>query len=148
MFSDVTLGFMGSKFNPFVISARQELLNCCHPKWSVTAGKQHFDQYFFNSALSIIFLNPGATLPCILKTKAPNVNEDILAEHNLYPFSTLNWDWVCQGGWDLSKEVLWMSVGQLASKLQAVKVGGLKKILPFGQSQTTHVTPTPEWKKL
>ena len=26
MFSDVTLSFMGSKFNPFVISARQELL--------------------------------------------------------------------------------------------------------------------------
>ena len=28
------------------------------------------------------------------------------------------------GGLDLSKEVLWVSVGQLAAKLQAVKVGG------------------------
>ena len=27
---------------------------------------------------------------------------------------------------DLSKEVLWVSVGQLAVKLQAVKVGGVK----------------------
>ena len=30
------------------------------------------------------------------------------------------------------KEVLWVSAGQLASKLKAVKVGGLKKILPTG----------------
>ena len=29
----------------------------------------------------------------------------------------------------LSKQVLWVSVGQLAAKLQAVKVGGLKRIL-------------------
>ena len=35
-------------------------------------------------------------------------------------------------GMGLSKEVLWVSVGQLASKLQAVKVGGLKKIVPLG----------------
>ena len=31
------------------------------------------------------------------------------------PFSSLNWTWVCYGGWDLSKEVLWVSVDQLAS---------------------------------
>ena len=37
---------------------------------------------------------------------------------------------VCLGGLDLSKEVLWVYVRQLAAKLQAVKVGGLKKILP------------------
>ena len=30
-------------------------------------------------------------------------------------------------GLDLSEEVLWVSVGQLASKLKAVRVGGLKK---------------------
>ena len=37
-------------------------------------------------------------------------------------------------GLDLSKEVLWVSVGQLAAKLQAVKVGGVKKILPRSMS--------------
>ena len=36
-------------------------------------------------------------------------------------------------GLDLSKEVLWGSVDQRAAVLQAVKVGGQKKILPFGQ---------------
>ena len=30
-------------------------------------------------------------------------------------------------GLDLSKEVLWVSVGQRAAKYQAVKVGGLEK---------------------
>ena len=43
------------------------------------------------------------------------------------PASPLNWTWVCKGGWYLSKEVLWVSVGQLAAKLQAVKVGGVTK---------------------
>ena len=33
-------------------------------------------------------------------------------------------DWVNKGGLDISKEVLWVTVGQLAAKLQAVKVGG------------------------
>ena len=43
---------------------------------------------------------------------------------------------------DLSKEVLWASVGYRASKLQAVKVGEMKKKnLPSGQSQTTQVRP-------
>ena len=40
------------------------------------------------------------------------------------PFSPFNLDWVCWRGWDLFKEVLWVSVGQLAANLQAVKVGG------------------------
>ena len=34
----------------------------------------------------------------------------------------LDRDWVNIEGLDLSKEVLWVSVGQLAAKLQAVKV--------------------------
>ena len=38
-------------------------------------------------------------------------------------------------GLDLSKEALWVSVGQLAAKLQAVKVGGVKKILPRSMSR-------------
>ena len=42
----------------------------------------------------------------------------------------MNRDYFNKGGLDLSKEVLWVSVGQLTSKLQAVKFGGVKKILP------------------
>ena len=41
---------------------------------------------------------------------------------------------VNKGGLDLSKNVLWVSVGQRVAKLQPVKVGVLKNILPFGQS--------------
>ena len=43
---------------------------------------------------------------------------------------------VNKGGLDLSKEVLWVSLGQRAAHLQAVKVGGQKKILPIGQGRT------------
>ena len=35
-----------------------------------------------------------------------------------------------------SKDVLQVSVDQRVAKLQSVKVGGLKNILPLGQSQT------------
>ena len=38
----------------------------------------------------------------------------------------LDRDFVNKGGLDLSKEVLWVSVGQKASDLQAVKFGGKK----------------------
>ena len=55
--------------------------------------------------------------------------------------SPLNRVYVNRRGLDLSKEVLWVSVGQLAAKLQAVKVGGLKKLLPSGPSQTTCEQP-------
>ena len=43
---------------------------------------------------------------------------------------------VNKGGLDLSKNVLWVSVGQGAADLRAVKVGGQKKILPIGQVRT------------
>ena len=45
----------------------------------------------------------------------------------------LNRNCVNKGGLDLSKNVLWVSVGQRAAELPAVKVGGVKKnsaILP------------------
>ena len=45
-------------------------------------------------------------------------------------YSLLKRDWVNRWGLYLSKEVLWGSVCQRAAKLQAVKVGDLKKILP------------------
>ena len=48
----------------------------------------------------------------------------------------LNRDWVNKRGLDLSKEVLWVSVGQRAAELQAVKVGGQPKILPSGLVRT------------
>ena len=38
----------------------------------------------------------------------------------------LDRDWVNKRGLDLSKEVLWVSVGQRGAELQAVKVGGQK----------------------
>ena len=38
-------------------------------------------------------------------------------------------------------EVMWVSVGQLAAKLQAVKIGGLKRILPLGQTRATRGQP-------
>ena len=43
------------------------------------------------------------------------------------PDSLLNWIFVCWGGLDLSKKVLWVSVGQSAADQWAVKVGGQKK---------------------
>ena len=48
----------------------------------------------------------------------------------------LNRDFINKGGLDLSKNVLWVSVGQGAADLQAVKVGGQKKILPIGPVRT------------
>ena len=44
----------------------------------------------------------------------------------------LDIDCVNKGGFDLSKEVLWVSIGQRAVNLRAVKVGGQKRILPIG----------------
>ena len=44
----------------------------------------------------------------------------------------LDSNWVNKGGLDLSKEVLWVFVGQRTAELPAVKFGGLKKILPSG----------------
>ena len=44
----------------------------------------------------------------------------------------LNRDCVNKGGLGLSKNVLWVSVGQGAAYLRAVKVGGQKRILPIG----------------
>ena len=47
---------------------------------------------------------------------------------------------VCfKGSLDLSKEVLWASVGQRAAVLQAVKVGRKKKILPISPARAIWV---------
>ena len=51
----------------------------------------------------------------------------------------LDRDCVNKGGLDLSKEVLWASVGQRAAVLQAVKVGGQKKILPISPARAIRV---------
>ena len=48
----------------------------------------------------------------------------------------LNRDCVNKGGLDLSKEVLWVSVGQRAADLRAVKDEGQQKILPIGPVRT------------
>ena len=44
----------------------------------------------------------------------------------------LDIDCVNKGGLGLFKDVLWVSVGQRAAELRAVKVGGQQKILPNG----------------
>ena len=46
---------------------------------------------------------------------------------------------------ELSKEVLYVSVGQLATKLQAVKAGGLKKVLPRGLSRGGPGSTPGQW---
>ena len=47
----------------------------------------------------------------------------------------LDRDWGSQGGLDLSKKVLWISVGQRGAELHAVKFGDKKEILPLGLAQ-------------
>ena len=51
-------------------------------------------------------------------------------------------------GLDLSKEVLWVSVGQRAADLRAVKVGGQQKILPSGQVQTRFARARADWQNI
>ena len=55
----------------------------------------------------------------------------------------LNRKFVNKGGLDLSKNVLWVSVGQGAADLRAVKVGGQKKILPIGSLRAKGVRTWP-----
>ena len=51
----------------------------------------------------------------------------------------LNSNCVNKGGLDLSKNVLWVSVGQGAADLRAFEVGGQKKILPIGPVRAKRV---------
>ena len=51
----------------------------------------------------------------------------------------LDIDSVNKRGLDLSKELLWVSVGQRAAVLRAVKVGGQKEILPISLAQAKRV---------
>ena len=51
----------------------------------------------------------------------------------------LDIDCVNKGGLDLFKEVLWVSVGQKAAVLKAVKVGGQKEILPISPARAIRV---------
>ena len=51
----------------------------------------------------------------------------------------LNRNCVNKRGLDLSREVLWVSIGQWATDLQAVKVGGQKKILPISPARAIRV---------
>ena len=48
------------------------------------------------------------------------------------PARLLDRDQVNKRDLDLSKEVLWIAIGQRAEDLRAVKVGGQKRILPIG----------------
>ena len=53
--------------------------------------------------------------------------------------------WVNKEGLDLSKEVLWVSVGQRAAELPAIKVGGKKKNLPNGPARVIRVWTGPQY---
>ena len=55
----------------------------------------------------------------------------------------LNRDCVNKRGLHLSKNVLWVSVGQGVADLRAVKVGGQKKILPIGPVRAKRVRTGP-----
>ena len=55
----------------------------------------------------------------------------------------LDRDCVNKGGLHLSKEVLWVSVGQRAAEIRAVKVGGQKKFLPICPARAKRVQTGP-----
>ena len=55
----------------------------------------------------------------------------------------LNRNCVNKGGLDLSKNVLWVSVGQGAADLRAVKVGGQKENLPISPLRGKWVRTRP-----
>ena len=55
----------------------------------------------------------------------------------------LDRDWVNKRGLDLSKKVLWVSFGQRALELQAVKIGSQQKILPSGLVRTRFARAGP-----
>ena len=55
----------------------------------------------------------------------------------------LNRNCVNKRGLDLSKNVLWVSVGQRAADLRAVKVGDQQKILPISPAQAKRVRTGP-----
>ena len=48
-------------------------------------------------------------------------------KYNKSAYRLLDRDCVNKRGLDLSKEVLWFSIGQRAAELPTIKVGGLKK---------------------
>ena len=64
-----------------------------------------------------------------------------LGQGKTYPKNTATLFDVNRKDLDLSKDVLWICVGQRTKKLQAIKAGYLKKILPFGRSETKRVQP-------
>ena len=95
------------------------LLLCINRHESYTRGKKDIPPYYISP---IEMKSLWQTITCI---KSPSI--------------PLNLTCVCWRSWDLSKEVLWVSVGQLASKLQALNVQGLKKILPISGPRATQV---------
>ena len=72
-------------------------------------------------------------------------NEGILNEDKIHLvcFYTLDRDCVNKRGLYLSKEVLWIFVGQGAAELQSVKVGGQNKILLIRPARTKRIRTGP-----
>ena len=55
---------------------------------------------------------------------------------------------VNKGGLDLSEEVLWVSLGQRAAEIRAVKVGGQRKILPIRLRAGEAGSNRSDWQNL
>ena len=79
--------------------------------------------------------NPGFSLRnSVSLTPGPTVKR---------PTRVLNRDSVNKRGLDLSKEVLWASIGQRAAELQSVKVGGQKKFCRAARFEPASPAPGP-----
>ena len=90
---------------------------------------------FSNSELAYIQIGPSKTAPLLINP----IEMRVLWTEIKYIKSAarlLDRVWVNKRGLDLSKEVLWVFVGQRTAELPAIKVGGLKKILPSGPVRT------------
>ena len=116
----------------------------CWP-WKFCLILDQFDHLILNSQKWIsVFINiqigPTKTAPLLINPIEMRVLWTEIKYIKNAP-SLLNRDWVNKRGLDLSKEVLWASGGQRTAKLQVIKVGDLKKILPRGQSRTKRMRP-------
>ena len=91
---------------------------------------------FSSEVLKRAMVEPFLKKICERLLNKPYINGVILREQNLSSkyCQSLGQKLCKQLGLDLLKDALWVFVGQRAAKLQAIKIGGLKKILVLDQS--------------
>ena len=95
----------------------------------------------------ILQIGPAKTAPLLINTIEIRVLWTEI-KYNKSAAKLLDRVWDNKGGLDLSKEVLWVSVGQRAPELQAVKVGGQQKILPSGPVRTRFARARADWQNI